>query len=138
MIFAVSDELRWISSIAEFIRCIASAPLPAARCASEERLSACCALAAFCFVIDDISSRLDDVSSRPAACSAAPSARDCDAEETCPDAALTSDDPSDSASAIRPSRRVSPRDTNSHVTSEPIRPTTVTTTSVAVPDRPTA
>jgi len=68
---------------------MASAPVLADLRASAARVLACCALSAFCLVIDDISSRLDEVSSRPAACSVAPSASDCEAAETCPEAAAT-------------------------------------------------
>ncbi len=94
IILAVSSELLRISLMALAIRFIESVPLLAALRASAARVLACVALAAFCLVIDDISSRLEEVSSRPAACSVAPCASDWDAEEICSEALASWSEPS--------------------------------------------
>ncbi len=60
--------------MASAMRVIASWPLRAASLASLALPAACCALSAFCRVIEPISSREALVSSRLDACSLAPSA----------------------------------------------------------------
>jgi hypothetical protein len=73
------------------------------------------ALAAFCLVIEAISSTLEEVSSIAAACSLAPWARLWLAEETCPAAAAVCSEPADSPAMIRWSALPMPRVINQAV-----------------------